>query len=252
MFGFFHKPNRDVHPAAKSGAVAWPPGTLVCKEDIYRENRGMSPILLLRKGCEVSTDELPRFIRNGARAHQFVFKPAENYSDNNRVASVTAPEPLTQQTKTPRRHDVRRELESSPPHSNQPLQAIPHRRKRVLILEPNQKSLKRLIDCLFICGTSLDKIHTVRLQEHLGWAMAKYKPQILIVDYALPNQQTGLELLASFSSLQGIEKIIFTIDPDSSLSSEEIETLETFCPEKNIRILKKPVSRFTVNRILAE
>jgi hypothetical protein len=248
MFRFFHQRNREVSPAAKPAHALLPAGTLVSKEDIYRENKGMTPILLLRKGLEVSPDELPRLIRNGARAHQFLFKPAESHE----VATLPSPASLPHQLKSHRRHDLIEELRPTPPLAYQPLAADPLQKKRVLILEPDQKSLKRLIDCLFICGTSLDRIHTVRIQDHLAWALDKYQPQILIVDYALPNQKTGLELLANFTALPGIEKIIFTLAPDAPLTAAEIETLETFCPEKNIRILKKPVSRFTVSRILAE
>lgn len=246
MFGFFYPHNHEVNPAAIPAAAALPPGTLVSKEDIYRENKGMAPILLLRKGYEVSMEELPRFIRNGARPHQFLFKPAEGHE----VASIKAPDTLPQQVKAVRRHGVMDEFNVSPPY--RPLERDPRDKKRVLILEPDQKGLKRLIDCLFICGTPLDKIHTVRMPEQLAWALDKYHPQILIVDYALPNQQTGLELLTGFASLQGIEKIIFTVAPDEPMSDAEIKTLETFSSEKNIKILKKPVSRFTVNRILAE
>jgi hypothetical protein len=244
MFGFFHPRNREVNPAALP-AAALPSGTLVSKEDIYRENKGMTPILLLRKGFEVSMEELPRFIRNGARPHQFLFKPAESPE----IASLDSPGALPHPLKALHRHGMTDEFEASPYRS---LGSNHREKKRVLILEPNQKGLKRLIDCLFICGIPLDRIHTVRLPEQLAWAMAKYRPQILIVDYALPNQQTGLALLAGFTSLHGIEKIIFTVAPDEPMGDVEIQTLETFCPEKKIKLLKKPVSRFTVNQLLAE
>ena len=246
MFGFFHARQSQISPLGLPLPVSLPAGTLVSKEDIYRENKGMAPILLLRKGFEVSMDELPRFIRNGARPHQFFFKP----SNSPDIADIEVPEALPQQLKALRRQGMMEEFGVVSPYRS--LQRDPRDRQRVLILEPDQKSLKRLIDCLFICGTPLDKIHTVRLPQQLAWAIAKYKPQILMVDYALSDQQTGLALLASLQSLPGVEKIIFTIDSDSPLSEAEQQTLEALGPAAKVKLLPKPVSRFTVNRILAD
>ncbi len=246
MFGFFHARQSQGSPLPLPLPVSLPEGTLVSKEDIYRENKGMAPILLLRKGFEVSMDELPRFIRNGARPHQFLFKPSESAE----IAEVDLPEALPQQLKSVRRQGMMEEFGTVSPYRS--LQRDPRDRQRVLILEPDQKSLKRLIDCLFICGTPLDKIHTVRMPQQLAWAIGKYKPQILMVDYALSDEQTGLALLASLQSLPGVEKIIFTIDPDSPLSEAEQQTLDALGPTANVKLLPKPVSRFTVNRILAE
>jgi hypothetical protein len=251
MFGFlrpFKPANREAQPAARQDA-AWPPGMLVSKEDIYRENRGMAPILLLRKGFEVSPDELPRFIRNGARPQQFLFKPSESPD----IGTLSSPEPLSQQLREVRRYELLEEFDAARnrPDASYP-SPIPQTQKRVLILEPDQKALKRLIDCLFICGTSLDKIHSVRLPEQLAWAIGKYRPQVLVVDFDLPNGQTGLELLTGFPSLLSVEKIIFTVSPDAPLSEPEKSALEGLCPDRSVKFLKKPVSRFTVNRILAE
>lgn len=245
MFGFIRPHNREANPVAvKQPGDTWPPGTLVSKEDIYRENRGMAPILLLRKGYEVSPEELPRFIRNGARAHQFLFKPAQNHE----VSQINGPQSLPQQLKEMRRVELMEEFGGPyPTHKSEDRD-----QKRVMILESDQKSLKRIIDCLFIGGMPLDKIHSVRMPEQLAWAIGKYRPKVLIVDYLLPNGQTGLELLAGFSSLHSVEKIIFTLNPNDPLAEEEKQTLESACPSQSVRFLKKPVSRFTLNHILAE
>src|SRR4051794_33638591 len=96
MFGFVPSHNRDTNATgSKPVAAAWPPGTLVSTEDIYRENKGMAPILLLRKGYEVAPEELPRFIRNGARPHQFLFKPDDHLEVR----------PIPYQFKEVRRHE---------------------------------------------------------------------------------------------------------------------------------------------------
>jgi hypothetical protein len=241
MFGFASTRHQNTNViSSKPVAAEWPPGTLVCKEDIYRESEGMPPILLLRKGYEVSPSELPRFIRNGARPHQFQFKATDN--PENGLLS----QPLTHLPSQAFLEQV-----STGTFDNL-LQAPPRHKLRVLILEPDAKSLKRLIDCLFICGVSLDGIHSVRLPEQLAWAIEKYRPHLLVVGYHLSSGQTGLELLTGFNSLYNVSRIIFTLEPDKVLGEVEKKAFESACPGPSIQLLKKPVSRFTVNRLLAE
>lgn len=241
MFGFVNAHNRDTNgTGSKPAAAAWPPGTLVSMEDIYRENKGMAPILLLRKGYEVSPEELPRFIRNGARPHQFLFKPADDLEWK----------PIPHQFKEVRRQELLAEFGSGSFDSTRP--APPRQKQRILILEHDAKSLKRLIDCLFICGVPLDRIHTVRLSEQLDWAIAKYRPHVLMVGYHLPNGQSGLELLAGFHSLYNVSRIIFTLEPNTVLNEREKNALESTGNSPSVQLLEKPASRFTVNRLLAE
>lgn len=112
--------------------------------------------------------------------------------------------------------------------------------------------MKRLIDCLFICGLQLDRIHPVRVSEHLSWALEKYRPQLLVVDYHLQGGQNGLETLTALHKLPGVEKIILTLAPHPILSEAENRLIEEFCREKDIKILSKPVSRYSLNRILQD
>jgi hypothetical protein len=240
MFGFIRQRNRELEksaPAAQSAAI------LVSKEDIYRENRGMEPILLLRKGYEVSQEELPRFIRNGARPNQFHVKqglPLEPHQ------SIPIPSSRPQAQPSP----ARKGTSSSIGVPGLPLKT--KNRHKVLILDADQKSMKRLIDCLFICGTSLDRIHPVRLAEHLPWAIDKHQPQILIVDYHLSGPYTGLEVLVALQQPVGIQQVILTISPRPTLTEDEHRLIQHFCRENNIKILRKPVDRHTLNRLLNE
>lgn len=247
MFGFIRPKNRDLKtakPAVQSS------GILVTREDIYRENKGLEPILLLRKGYEVTPEELPRFIRNGAKPHQFQLKYAAEA-----LVGHQAPQKLPQQPPTtPVPMPVRR---SKPlPILSSGVSPIPQTAnlKRALILDPDPKSMKRLIDCLFICGIQLDRIHPVRMAEHLGWVGQKYRPHILVVDYELPGcSQTGLDILATMQHMPWLERCILTLNPQQAfLSDDEQQAVKTFCQEKNIKILEKPVNRHTLNRLLTE
>jgi len=244
MFGFIRPNNPDLK--AKP-AAAQPDAILVCKEDIYRENRGMEPILLVRKGYEVKPEELPRFIRNGARPQQFHFKPGAG-QDTQRTLPIPAIPPRNA-------NPVNKgsSIPIAPPAEPGGNRAYTARnRHKALILEQDPKSMKRLIDCLFICGLQLDRIHPVRVTEHLGWALNKYRPHILVVDYHLQGGHNGLEAITSLQKLPGVEKAILTLAPHPILSEAENRFIEEFCREKNIKILSKPVSRHSLNRILQD
>lgn len=244
MFGFIRQRNRNLKqatPAAHSAAI------LVSKEDIYRENRGMEPILLLRKGYEVSKEELPRFLRNGARPNQFQWK----YGLNQELPSAN-PIPLPPQPQNNRNYRGTTSPIGTPGSPlGHPTPTVKHRRK-TLVLDSDQKSMKRLIDCLFVCGMPLDRIHPVRLAEHLPWAIDKYNPQILVVDYHLSGTYTGLEVLVALPHLSGLNQVILTISPRPVLSKDEEQLIQHFCQENNIKLLRKPVDRHTLNRLLQE
>jgi CheY-like chemotaxis protein len=125
-------------------------------------------------------------------------------------------------------------------------------RKRVLILDPDQKSLKRLIDCLFICGFQLDNLHPVRMAASLDWALQKYMPHVLVVDYRLSEgQQTGIQILQGLQSvLPFLEQIILITPPLQMLSEWEARRVKSFCQVWNVKALPKPVNRFTLKQIL--
>lgn len=212
---------------------------LVSREDIYRNDLGGEPILLLRKGFELTPDELPRFLKSGAQMHQFRYK----HSD----------EPLRSTYQKPLRPEARKGLSrgvSNPLERELPPRGL--KQKRALIVEPEQKSLKRLIDCLFICGLKLDRIHPVRVVSNTPWAVEKYRPQILVADYSLPGSIDGLTLLQAFSELSYVETLILAVPPNTILSTEENEIIATLSQQKQFKILSKPVNRFALQRILTD
>ncbi len=213
MFGFITR--KDMTEAKPLNRPAGGPVTLVTKEDIYREQ-----VLLVKKGYEVEMDDLPKLIKNGAKPSQFTLKMTEE--------------------------EAARELLG---HSN-PILQLARSQKHVVVLDPDQKSLKRTIDCFFVCGFSLSNIHPVRLSAHLDWTLRKYQPQVLVVDYDLLDGQDGLSLLNALQRPAGMEQVILTL-PARTFSSEEERLILELSNRNHIRILKKPVSRFALNRLLA-
>ena len=235
MFGFVRLNPQNL----KSTPVGAAQEILVTREDIYRQDRGSEPILLLRKGFELTPEELPRFLKSGAQTHQF------HYKHSGKLLSPGYQKP-------PRPGRERQSLSrgvSNPMEAPTPLRGI--QQKRVLIVEPDQKNLKRLIDCLFICGLKLDRIHPVRVVSSAPWAMEKYRPQILVAGYELSDSIDGLTLLQAFADLSFVETLILTVPAGFLLSEEENEVIESLGQRKKIKILSKPVNRFTLQRILS-
>lgn len=236
MFGFMRLNPQNL----KSTPEGVEQEILVSREDIYRRERGSDPILLLRKGFELTADELPRFLKNGAQMHQFGYKHSNV--------------PLKPSYSRPGRPEAMRKPAQW--DANQPTGPanLPtgFQQKRVLIVEPNQKDLKRLIDCLFICGLRLDRIHPVRVAANTPWAVEKYRPQILVADLRMMGQLDGLTILQAFTEFSFVERLILTIPAGYTLSTDENQVVQTLKARKNIKILSKPVNRFVLQRILQE
>lgn len=216
---------------------------LVTSEDIYRKNRGMEPILLLRKGFELTPDELPKFLNSGAQIHQFYYK---------HTGQILNPGYQKPRAKKQDRPPLARGMSNPLTQKSSSVALQRLQQKRVLIVEPDQKNLKRLIDCLFICGIQLDRIHPVRVVSSVPWAMEKYRPQILVANYELSSSIDGLTLLQAFADLSYVETLILTVPNGHLLSLEENAAIEALSHRIKIKILSKPVSRFALKRILNE
>ncbi len=212
---------------------------LVSSEDIYRFDMGMEPLLLLRKGFELTPEELPRFLKSGAQRYQFHYK----YSGQ---SLAKAPLPNQGMRKFPGMGNSILDPINKLKKSTQ----VPY--KQALIIEPDQKHLKRLVDCLFVCGIPLDQIHPVRVVSSVPWAVEKYRPQILVANYDLSNTIDGLSLLQIFAGLSFVETLILIMPPHIDLSDEEEEALQRINQNKRIKLLTRPVNRFDLQPLLNE
>lgn len=235
MFGFIRlNPNHlQSNPAAARQDI------LVSSEDIYRFDRGLEPILLLRKGFELTPEELPRFLKSGAQPHQFHYK---------HTGHSLAKAPVNTQD-IRRQHGMGNSI-LNPFKRLQKSTQIPY--KQALIIEPDHKHMKRLVDCLFVCGIPLDQIHPVRVISSVPWAVEKYRPQILVANYELSNPIDGLSLLQIFAGLSFVETLILITPPHIDLSDEEQVALQRINQNKRIKLLTRPVNRFDLQLLLNE
>ena len=204
---------------------------LVSREDIYA-SRGEEKILLLRKGTMIDAASFSKFERHGVHADQFEIQTSG-----------------IQTLDEPGKADPA--VFSS--HTNPITAAPPAAKKRALVLDPDPKSLTRTTDCLFVCGVNLDRIHPLRVARHLEWALEKYRPQVLVVDYMLNSGTDGLCLLTSVLEARTwdgvIEQTILTIDFRGRLNHSQ-EEITAWADIHGISLIPKPVNRFTLHSFL--
>lgn len=237
------KPVRPLFDKQELPEESSSPFMLVSIEDIYRAinrlktGRMGEPVLLLKKGIEVEATQLPRLMKNGANPSQFRIKSADGTVSEEVTADSFAGLPVTNP------------IFEAPASLVRTLRS----RKRAIMLDSDQKSLRRLTDCLFMCGFQLDNLHPVRLSSNLNWALQKYMPHVLVVDYHLSGKQNGIQVLHMLQpALPSLEQVILTTPPLQTLPGWEARRIETFCENGNVYLLPKPVNRFALKQILDE
>jgi hypothetical protein len=257
MFGFpsFGKKQAPVSvPVVAAGKLV-----LVSQEDIYRpEQAGLQrdskrqPILLLRKGQEIAAQDLPKLIQNGVRPDQVSFQYAESGTPFQLFDAVSKPIEKTdarvpavsaQKLDAPVSIPVPPSINRATPPSHPPMG---RHQQEVLILESDPKQMKRLIDCLFVCGFDLNRIHPLCISSHLSWALRRHQPDVLIADYKLfmaENREGAL------SPENTPARIIITTDANAApLDRHQLQWPEH--EDQIVQVLPKPISRFAMKRLL--
>jgi hypothetical protein len=291
LFGFLRRFGRK-RAASRPVAAGRSGGTLVLvsQEDIYGRGQRRQPILLLRKGQEIPAHDLPKLIQNGIRPDQVRFQYAPDdpatESPDDRVdawmeylgekggedARLWSTQGMTPPGSVlPRRPSAlpasgSRQDEMAHPYGSRAVPGYkPHTergRQTVLLLEPDPKHLKRLIDCLFGCGFSLNRIHPLRIPAHLSWALERHRPDILIADSRFIAEEGGLAALQEkLTPGFGPERVILTLDPqtnssrpafDASPSAFDVFPEESGPGKGLVQLLRKPASRSAMKRLLNE
>ncbi|MEB3287047.1 MAG: hypothetical protein VKJ04_06050 [Vampirovibrionales bacterium] len=200
------------------------PIVLISKDDIYADEG--KQILLLKQGMEVPSDLLPKLIGCGVDPARFELKD---------------PIPAA-------------EIPQIDLHSREALRSIRANalsKKHVLVLDTQQKSIQRSINALTQVGFTLGKIHPVRLSQYLGWALDKYEPSILVIDYELesrkiPPERSALDVLEELvgqtpDSLAQLEQIIMTVSVASASYIPDYEAFIQRVEALGIDVLFKPV-----------
>lgn len=219
---------------------------MVSVQDIY--GAGLSgqsdrEVLLLREGTEVDEELFDTLVKFGADPGHFAVKSLPQ------TFKPVVPSPQKSQMSSSRMLGHSDLLFQS----SHAVKAIRHQ-KRVMVLDNNHKSLNRIMDCLVHCGYFLGRIHPVRQSQQMLWALQKYQPDILLIDYELTDGPNGLTMVKNaLTEYENyglfFEQVVLMIPPNNQFLNhvdafiEEVETL-------GIDVILKPVNRFNLNRIL--
>ena len=248
MFGFPQFGKKQAPVTVPAAALDAGRLVLISQEDIYRHDQRRQPILLLRKGQEIAAHDLPKLIQNGVRPDQVSFQYAENgtpfqlpISDIS-TAPVSKPEVSLSTASFSKDHAP----VTPPPAIKTAIPSMGRRQQDVLVLESNPKQMKRLIDCLFLCGFDLNRIHPLRISSHLSWALRRHQPDMLIADY---EQLIEENIKGELSAENCPPHIILTMDT-KNLPTAAHRLQWPGSEEQIVQTLLNPASRFAMKRLL--
>lgn len=268
---------------------------LIAKADIYADCFE-TPILLLSAGRTVNEDLLEKLIRYGATPDQFVlqkiplheiqaleagadpfgFIRSSSYQseslemDSLKIDSVgdtlegaqdrlqydVTPSPvhhapettISQGMSTPLAFRSEIIKKSSSPW-------------KVLIWDSEERSQRRLIDCLTTCGFPIVDIHAILSWEQLPWSLAKYSPRYLFIDYQPAPQHhrfgrgmNGLDIIEQLYEMHPLEmaslqRVIMTVSIPDKNTKFRNQILQS-CASLNVIPLFKPLNRFMLGELL--
>ena len=227
---------------------------LYCLPDVRAHGTNdAEPVLLLKKGASMALSDLPKLLRNGVNIRQVslqVHNPETGES-----------KPLPKDIPPQALADLARfqQFDMSPPGESQSVPAAPSslqkpesaRFRRVMVVESDQKQLKRIMDCLFLCGFHPGQIHPVRMTRSLDWAVAKHQPDVLLVNYHLSPNATGMAMLAAIrKQLPPHAQIVVTLPIPSGRNPDENKLIQTLCADWNIQIVYRPMNRFALKKVM--
>jgi hypothetical protein len=208
--------------------------SLVSRHDIYDANQ---TVLLMKGGTRVSRHLLAKLLGFGVSPNAFQFqdlegKPLERQADLLRqIAQKRLQSPVKVEP------SLRSGMHQEAPRQNFSVN------QRVLILEPDEKTIERLTDCLLYNQFQLDHIHPVRSKERLDWALKKYRPDVVFVAFNLGEGAHGLETLRYLRSLSQTQKLVLTVEVPSGKPDIRRKLNKTVM-YYNANILFKPINRY--------
>lgn len=212
--------------------------TLVTKEDIYYR-KGSHSVLLMKAGQKVQAALIPKLIKFGITPEQFSFEDPAVMALFETALDAHRPYQM-----------MSGDVDDTPTLLNRK-----SGRDKILIFDTDERCLKRLTDCLSACGIPSDNIHPVPLSVHLEWALEKYRPEVVFLDFVpysagsreQPNVNHLMELIGRYDFL---EQVVLTTTISSEKESLRQE-MEALAAHHNVKLLFKPINRFTVSEVLS-
>ncbi|MGE0201424.1 MAG: hypothetical protein AB7P76_10705 [Candidatus Melainabacteria bacterium] len=259
MFGFFKHSRTDLYKAPVPAAQQWNEDihariearaediVLVSREDIYSNDR--EHVLLMAEGTEFEPALLPKFMKYGVSPSQFYIRDLNAETGDEGIEALAEDETMPD----PRMRRAHSNPLSAVNNVITPLQRTIRQGYRVMVLDEDARHLGRLTQCLLKCGFNAAMIQPIRKAEHLGWALDKYCPHILLLNQRLQQRDaSGIDLIEQeIHGLQGAQQIILMVDPDDVPPAEQDRFLSRV-RALEVDVILKPVHRFALNQLFHE
>ncbi len=187
-------------------ATQWMPEgyELHVREDIYA-----SGLLLIREGSRVSTQQLPKLLRHGAKPQQFMLKS---------VAPTTAPTHTNQPHTEPNTPGVTAPETLALPDKFT-ADTVTHRAD-VVIVDTHDNHRKRLMDTLNLSGVLMAHLHCTHTPDNLISFLRKFQPAILVVDEHSHPLTSMVPKLNTLKRTFNLEHIVVTVDAPGAVAEE--------------------------------
>lgn len=209
--------------------------TLVSKEDIYYR-KGNHPVLLMKAGQEVQVELIPKLLKFGIQPEQFLMAPKSDLDS----ALLTAALPEARRMMTP----------PSAYSGSSVVRNSPWARKTFAVYEPDDRCMKRVLDCLTLYGIPNGNVHPVVRQDHLMRTLEKNQPEVLLYDFVLdpdsPAITKTIQALRRYDSLQCLILMMHVPSQKDSLRQEVMELVKA----NHASVLFKPINRFQLSEEL--
>jgi hypothetical protein len=229
-------------PGMDSHDLNWEQFTLVAKEDIFYTQEDV-PVLLMKAGQGVDIHQVAKLIKFGVQPEQFILSEDP---------TSTLPHNIFEAITDSLSKDAEITSDGLP---GKPLYFQKGAKDKILILDSDERSIKRLSDCLKGYGIPLVNLHPLTNSQHLFWAVERYEPHILFIDFNpyLQNKSQLASLPETMMTLKSypfIREVVLTafLRPDQEEVRQDLQNLAKYYGAK---VLLKPVNRFALSDVLS-
>lgn len=244
--------------------------TLIARQDIFSVVDDQQ-VLLVKAGTAVDPAMLEKLIRYGVQPNQFYIQRHASVSEesvmDDEIASLTMTvsegvakeitprgnastnmpvgmtNPIGQNSVLPSAAVSTEEIETALPSS----QAV--ERQDIVVVDIEERSLKRLVNQLTVAGVSFSDIHPVKLRESLQWTLTKYTPSMLMVDENAFSATSLVAQVKALSSEHDIEQAVLLVNP-ASRTPKSMDVLQRQCDVAGIQLVYKPLNHFCLSNLL--
>jgi hypothetical protein len=234
---------------------------LITREDIF--SRGM---LIMRQGSHVNMSMLPKLMRHGATPQQFVLRQIPltdemEIMDEQPTSAVPLASPGMTVPDGLRGPNL-------PVGLGLPATNVPHQQDSglmlgsesnpdMVIVDPNQHSLRKTMDTLALAGVGMNHLHCTPQSDQLIAWVRKFKPSVLVLDEAAHPLTSMLPKINALRRTFGIEHVVLTVStvPEASISDQYAinrDSLLKTIAAKNVDIVTKPINRLAFSNVVAQ